>query len=387
MAQSVVPSNTAQKWIAAMDAAARIIPEDLDGVAMRRAIIEKATTELGRLGVDGDAFARYGMTARVLFPLLVSLGGGAPSEPMNGEGWRSLLELPKPGEPDFSTKFDAAWQRIFGDLEAWAFNAPLGEVLDFSPPTRARMGKYRLTQRPRPDVLEPYQWLWQRSVGTDVERWTDASLHLEFRWRHRVGPPPFPSVVLSHPGPDLTSLHEHIAGRAVLGESDNAYAGEVLFWQLQETAVDFLVKGKHDEAWALFHFYFRQKPDDPRVLNNLGFCRVPTDPEVALDWLEQASAGGYEFPSINVHNQCCCLVALNRLGDALMRAEAYWQRERREPSIDAAYIWRFENSDWTLDAGQRPEAALVELSIDVARRLGRTDRVVKWEQRLADISR
>src|SRR5690606_35111907 len=74
------------------------------------------------------------------------------------------------------------------------------------------------------------------------------------------------------------------------------------------------------EAAALFEFVTKEEPKDAAALNNLGFCQIPDNPEVALHNLEKAARLGYRPQAINVYNQICCLMALGRFRAAFKTA-------------------------------------------------------------------
>jgi hypothetical protein len=179
----------------------------------------------------------------------------------------------------------------------------------------------------------------------------------------------------------MVMLNEEIAYRAVCGEPAMSNEAEALFWALQDTAVDFLGKHRYEEAAALFEFHWRQYPEDTRAINNLGFCKVPSDPAEALILLQRADAAGFEHKLINVYNQCCCFVALNRSGEALDRAEAYWQRERDPDGIQSGYIWKEGKKGWSLSSHNGIEVALAELAAQIAADIGRTERATRWSER------
>jgi len=131
---------------------------------------------------------------------------------------------------------------------------------------------------------------------------------------------------------------------------------------------------------ALFEFHHGRFPSDARALNNMGFCLMPTSPSKALHWLEVAVQYGYSDIPINTYNQCCCLERLNRAGEALDKAEAYWQR-LRPPKVYPGYLWMLNGEDWELSGDGDPDALIVELAIRAATTLALPNRIVRWEER------
>lgn len=330
------------------------------------------------------------MPSRAALPVFLAvIGDEEPAELTDLSRWRQVLHVPRRDIQHATDEEEEAivqaMARIPHALTVWVQNAPFHELLSLVPPTDAEFEAYLLATPPSEETVSAYIWLWQRSVVDGLERWTTASLHLEYLWQNGRRVALFPDEVLAAEGPSSVLLNEQIALRAVEPRQQSDEGAERLFWQLQEQAVDFLMKGKFTEAAALFEFHHRLHPEDARSINNLGFCRLPVDPESALHHLQVAESSGYPSIAMNVYNQCCCLHSLNRSGEALDRAEAYWQRQR-EPVDADGYIWTSTDEGWVLRAEANPEVALAELAAMIAIELGLLSRANKWIERLESFS-
>jgi hypothetical protein len=108
---------------------------------------------------------------------------------------------------------------------------------------------------------------------------------------------------------------------------------------------------------------------------------MPINPSRALHWLQKAVQFGYVDTAINVYKQCCCLERLNRAGEALDKAETYWQRQRG-PSVDTGFLWVPHAGGWTLEGDGHPEEELAALAIRVSESLGLDERARRWRERL-----
>jgi hypothetical protein len=177
--------------------------------------------------------------------------------------------------------------------------------------------------------------------------------------------------------------HE-IARRAAYAADEPVAAADPLVWQMQDQALKLLVQEKPEEAAALFAFYLDLHPDNIIARNNLGFCKMPTSPESALHHLRRAEKGGYASKAINVFNQCCCMTMLSREGEALDRAEYYWQREFQQDHL-GGYLWAHSATGWALTSEQNPNLGLARMALDIATALGRNDRARMWSQRVDEI--
>lgn len=320
-------------------------------------------------------------------PAFLSILPGRFSEsPIDSQGWARALGLsPLSGAEELEGNFrnvslEYGSRNAESALRAWVTHANLREVLGIIAPTREQVEECLLLPAPADDVRAPYEWLCQRSIVDALDRWSTEALHLEYNWQNGDAVELFSSAALAGLRPDRGLLNAEIAARAVNPPPVEGEITESLFWQLQDAAVDFLRKGRYTEAAALFEFHRRDNPHDVRSINNLGFCKLPVDPAGALHLLRQAESSGYAPIAMNIYNQCCCLKALNREGEALDKAEWYWQRQREEPDW-GGYLWVKNEDSWVLKAGQSPFQAIIALAIELARSLGLEDRAERWAER------
>jgi len=367
--------------IIALDRALSTVPLNDVELRTRASVVRSVTQRLQELGVDGESLVRYGMAPRAALPLLAKLVSSATDPSIDLEGWRAALSIPTTVlDADEDAATDAVIASIH-NIDSWVVTAPFNDVLDLRPPTPAALSDYVLENRDRASLSLPYIWLWLRCTQDDLDRWPTEALHLEYRWRNEMEGSPFPAPALEFDGPASMLLNEEIAFRASTAKNDATFADDSLFWQLQDTAVNFLKGARFEEAAALFDFHSRHHPDDARSLNNLGFCKLPIDPAASLDLLERAKSAGYSPLLINIYNQCCCLIRLNRLADALDRAEYFWQRENDVEEIRSGYIWVEDDASWRLVAHDMIDVALAQLMAGIAQSLGQQARSRRWSER------
>ena len=101
------------------------------------------------------------------------------------------------------------------------------------------------------EVLDAYAWLWRRNVVDSLDRWTVASLYLEYRWQNLQQVGLFSEAALEGDGPATHLLNATIARRAVEPQEVGSET-DATFWALQDAAVDYFQRGKFHEAVALF---------------------------------------------------------------------------------------------------------------------------------------
>ena len=388
--KSVVPDAIrdlppVQQLIMALDQVLASSPSTQEEAEGRANAVKKLSELLTRVGVDSESLIRYGMPHRAAFVVyLAMITSGSTSPLLDVRRWRSLLRV-QATEPDEDYEGQSrrapreGVEHIPGLLNKWVENARFSDILSWTPPTDEEWARASLEPSPSTEVTEPYLWLWQRNAVNDLDRWLTTSLHREYQWqnRHEVGL--FSEAALASDGPAAHLLNAAIAQRAV--DPQTKSDDDAMFWALQDAAVRYLQQDKYAEAVTLFEFHRQRFPEDARALNNLGFCTMPINPSQALHWLQKAVHFGYVEIAINVYNQCCCLERLNRAGEALDKAEAYWQRQR-VPSVDTGFLWVPDAGGWTLEGDGHPEEELAALAIRVSESLGLDERARRWRERL-----
>jgi hypothetical protein len=366
------------------------IPSADDQVAPRAEAIKGCLRRLNLFGVDGENLVRYGMPHRAALAIYVTLITSEPSrlaQLIDVNRWRTLLHVNDAmPSSDGDASNDALSQvraqenvaHVPHQLDRWAMNASLADVLNWVPPSDEEWRRISLESSSIEDVSEAYLWLWRRNVVDELDRWSVSSLHLEYRWQNQQQVGLFSELALGADGPAPDLLNAAIARRAV--EPQDSSETDAVFWALQDAAVEYLKQGKFAAAVALFEFHHGRFPNDARALNNMGFCLMPTSPSKALHWLEVAMKYGYADVSINTYNQCCCLERLNRADEALDKAESYWQR-LRPPTVFPGYLWTLTEGGWELSGDDDPESQIIELALRAATALALPDRIARWEQR------
>jgi hypothetical protein len=380
-----------QATIQLLDKLLVAIPHADDQVDMRAGAIQGCLRRLNEFGVDGENLVRYGMCHRASLAIYVTLIASEPSrlgQLIDVDRWRVLLHVNDISAVVEGAEAEALQAQVRErvahvphQLDRWVMNARLADVLNWVAPSDEEWGRICLEPSPVSEVVEAYEWLWRRNVVAELERWAMPSLILEYRWRHKQQVGLFSELALDADGPAPDLLNAAIARRAA--EPHDTSEIDAVFWALQDAAVEYLKLGKFSAAVALFEFHHGRFPNDARALNNMGFCLMPTSPSKALHWLEMAMEYGYSDIPINTYNQCCCLERLNRAGEALDKAEAYWQR-LRPPKVYPGYLWTLKGRDWELSGDDDPDALIVELAIRAATTLALPNRIARWEERRVD---
>ncbi|WP_146085407.1 hypothetical protein [Rathayibacter sp. AY1E1] len=381
-----------RRLITGLDQALGALPMEGIDWQNRNWTITQIVRILGTQGIDVEALIRHGMDSVVAVAIISAVVQG--EEPLTSDlvdlkRWRELLRYSASetdGEPfDDAGSVTVNLKFSAGTIVDWIKNAPLEDILEFRPPTDEQRTRYALARRVSSDSVEAYRWLWERNVVAQLDRWLQSSLIREWRWQEAQISPDFTAEALVTKGPQRDVLAAEISNRIAFPKDQERDAADRLFWDLQEEAISFLAKGRYTEAGALFEFFTRLNPKDPRAINNLAFCTFLTDPASSLHLFERAQKSGYPNLAMSVYNQCACLVELARGGEAIMRAESYWQREFQEDLL-GGWVWRRSDETWELTASVDPNIELAQLMVSVANDLSLYDRQEKWTSRAADLT-
>jgi hypothetical protein len=342
--------------------------------------------------VDANSLVRWGMSRQVWRPILILLIVTPPEKrrgdasKLNFDGWYRALGL----DPAEMIGFELAdelkhksvlhhlLERATDLLPRWVQTAPMNAILSLEPPTSSLVGQIAPTG-PQLEVLEEYAWLTERNTKDDLSDWSSASLRNEFRLREQTWVSSFPAALLAKERTKDHDLHRELAVRAVEIAPKVAH-GTALLSELMSQALDFLAAQRFREAAALFEFYVKRYPEDDNAQNNLAFCLLPTDPEMALYYWDSINMKPFHAPAMLAYNRCLGLALVGRSDEALDLAESTWQRDLR-PDGRKAFLWRRVGNQLELYEEDMVERAFALLAAGIAEDLGRSDRRKRWEDR------
>lgn len=354
--------------------------------------------ELTRRGLDANSLLRYG-----LFPELVGgvvsfvlPGLSEPDVPSLSQnrvtGWRNLVE-PRLAQAGVAlpTRLINLRTDDIGAIVAvavpviipWIMTAPIADLYALTPPPATEPGD--LGDLPPIDVelLKEYRWAVDRFSETRLQDWDSASLHLEYRWTMGEHPAPCPPELMADRPVHRDALEQEITRRTVAPVGSGREWPEVhqsLAQRMQRQAVGFLRDGQHREAAALFEFAAAEAPADASAANNLGFCLIPEDPEVARQHLERAAQLGYQPAVINAYNRALCAMLLREPAKSLRIAEEMWNEGC---AAEPAYLWKVEGGSLSLAERVDARFELACIAHSAAHELGDHELIELWAGRAA----
>lgn len=357
---------------------------------VRRDTIKSAVSELSKRGLDALALIRYGMQREVAVPITSALfaklifGEDSIVDGVDVGAWCATLglDLPLPcsDQPTVDVivaRFADIIYPIIPRIEHWVANASLDQIISLTPPHPGELVVSSPGLSSDHKLREQYRWAVDHFARTFYRDWETASLHYELRWLDGDILPPCPDRIMRDRSARREDVVEEIAQRAVY-RMDASGAGDSITAEMTLHARALLRQDKYREAAAVFEFGILQRPDDPDMRNNLGFCLIPIDPRAALQHLKTAANMGYRPTVTNSYNQICCYVALGRSRAALNLADAEWERlgSRTQPAL----LWALTDAEgWELVDSDDPARAIAALAAEVARREGWKEREDLWQ--------
>ena len=357
----------------------------------RRHIIRRAADELTARGLDALPLIRYGMPREVTAPvtsallLKIMFGDSILFAGVDAEGWRAALGIeplvPFTGNNSLQETVDQFGEVIVPAvprIRQWVSGASLDEIISLTPPPSDMLATPAAAVAGEHELRVLYRWAVDHFAKTFYKDWATTSLHNEFRWLDGDIVPPCPADLMRDRGVLRKDLSEEIARRAVY-QSPAPDAGDSVADEMTRHAATLLQQGRRKEAAAVFEFGVRQRPDDPEIRNNLGFCMIPIDARAALDHLKMAANMGYRPTATNSYNQMCCYVDLGRSQAALNIAEMEWHRVTSDSEQLKTMLWKLSDSgEWELTDNDNVAKTIAAFAGDISRREGWTEQEEFW---------
>ncbi|WP_406434428.1 NACHT domain-containing protein [Streptomyces sp. NBC_00631] len=147
---------------------------------------------------------------------------------------------------------------------------------------------------------------------------------------------------------------------------------------LLRMAARLLYQGRSTTAAEIYAAAVLEEPTHPALVNNLGFCQMPDDPDTAMETLERAATLFVQPFGVNVANR---MLLHSVKGDAravLALGEDYYQRGIRDTGNP--YLWEMDDPR---QLREYPDSLgyIIELSRRAAFQLDLPDAVEEWERR------
>ena len=315
-------------------------PTDADESTDRRAHIEELIHHATSRGLKFESQLlprlRMAIAGAVFGTLLMSRQHEAISPAFDqADDWSALAdERLGPVGPDSSVEeLGQAFGELFGPIISWTQTATAEDLFDWVPPDEPLRDDLSSAAFAEPD--EDGLWIVERFTRTYVEEWSLATLRKEWLYLHGQHHSPCNPLDMSVREVPETKLAMVMADRLATDTPPRPQLAHLLV----EPAVNFLNEGRRLEAAALFEAAVRREPHSPEALNNLGFCLLPDDPGLALEYLNKAVATGKgDIELINV-NRLLALASIGRRTSALDLATTHLQRHADRGIRPPTWLW------------------------------------------------
>ena len=247
-------------------------------------------------------------------------------------------------------------------LGMWAENAPIQDVLAWSPPSDSvaeilgQNSRGELNQE-LDDQGAKGRWLVDRFTETYLDRWEMESLCLEWSFMHGQVSPPCSSYELKAREVKLTELSSEMADRLVKnsrrfaksprGPRSHDISTSMMTSHLVKPAANFLREGRFTEARALFEAILQTDPESADANNNLGFCLIPENPQLSLKYFDETEKLTGARSDLLAANRMLALAKVGQTTAVVDIAEASFSLSRvssdltlGQPKLGtSSYVW------------------------------------------------
>jgi hypothetical protein len=297
--------------------------------------------------------------------------------------WCAVLDLtpPKSVGPNRNKQevsiqwFEEVFTPAISLVNQWIASASLDELVNLTPPSPEARVWLPTEESPDRSLREQYRWAVDHFAKTYFREWKTTSLHFELRWLNGDILPPCPNELMQDRNVSREEITQEIARRAVYNEKPDP--AESLVEEMSRHAEKLLNQGRYREAAGVFEFGVHQRPEDPALRNNLGFCLIPIEPREALNHLRAAANMGYSPTATNIFDQMCCYVAIGRSRAALNIADVESQKPGHVGT--EALLWKqASNGSWEIFQTDNSFRAVARFAAEIARTEGWEDQEEHW---------
>lgn len=366
--------------------------------------------ELDRRGFSADKFMRYGLGHRFVhtLPLAVSVPAlmaleakefGVDSSvalPESLGRWLVLADilaadntatgLSAPGS-DASPRrlarhrMDATFTSAFINRVAfWVRSTSLENLLSWWAPSPDEFFSYEI-DKPGAGirvVQEEQEWLLDRFTSTYLSDWRYRSLQLEWLYQQSGAEAEYPRRVMRERRFGRDSLAVAVADASSRRDHVNETSSA-----LNSLACRLVESGRVLSALELLEVAVVKDPDNAELLNALGFCLAPTDPDRSMDFLERARGLGYAR-TVNLCNRLFILYSLGKYAALLEVAEAAIESWK---SLDStrSILWNFESDSPEVMKMACPRCYVKKIACFVAEKHGDESTQRRWRELVATL--
>lgn len=143
-------------------------------------------------------------------------------------------------------------------------------------------------------IADPYRWICDRYLYSDLAQWAAPSLRFEYRYITRGDLNGFPKGAITDVKVDPDKLNAIIAEYTVYHAEPSMEPYSKVF----AMAVRYLKRNDYQSASALFEVYLQENPGDAKAINARGFCMLPEKPYDAERIILKALRNGFKDKAV-----------------------------------------------------------------------------------------
>ncbi|MFG2743458.1 hypothetical protein ACGFY0_25835 [Streptomyces chartreusis] len=364
--------------------------------------------EIDRRGLSADELVRYGLGNQFVHTIPIAItapglmaadksfarrNGIADDQPLPEvpAGWLQLADLvaadtEATGLPPLADspsprvlarrRMNAALTNAFTDkLHGWLSIADLDSLIGWEAPSVSDFLDLSLPESSglRKAAFARNLWLMDRLTETYLSDWRFPSLKLEWRYGRNEQEAPCSRKIMRERRIDrddlARALSDAASGRDEVNEQSEA---------LYSMAFRLVKSGQLASATELLKLAQRNDPENPNLLNSLGFCLLAEELTTALGYLERARALGYKH-TVNICNMLYGLYRLGKYAAVLELAEATLANWK---DLDRAYavLWDFKSAEPKILRRACPRCYVRDVGLHTVRQHGDERIRLRWRE-------
>lgn len=208
--------------------------------------------------------------------------------------------------------------KFYEAMRRWVSKWEIEDLVNWTAPVS--VGELKNSGSPLSNELVTRSlWLVQRLTQTYCSDWATSSLHLEWLYIHGSETGCCTPSEMRLRKVDASEIAEVLAERSTEKWGSERRVDDSIYRakDFVRVAAENLAAGKQDAAIAMYEALHQLGPRDPVVTNNLAFCHIPSDPQRALNLLDEAWSTKGSRSTVTIANRTLVLHLLGRDAEAL----------------------------------------------------------------------
>lgn len=257
------------------------------------------------------------------------------------EGWKELDEKlgirVRLSQSEEGFEANVNIHRLAAALTDWYRAQDVEEIIRWTPPPKEALDD--LSERDEDTTLVRGRWILDRFTRTYPDEWATCSLDLEWRYLHSKAHGCCRADQMRMRKVKSGDISAVLADRGVAQRAGKKTGGRTVDpHEFTEIAVRYLKAKRYESAALIYEILANLSPRDAIVLNNWGFCLVPTNLELAEQKMRESLRVAAEHFVLPRANLAMVLHLRGHLAEARTEASTVL-----ECPPQTAWLWLVDN--------------------------------------------